>query len=78
MNTAPHFEKLDALWAEIERLQAVIVECERESLSLVGTEAEIDARVARQIAARAELDRLRTEHGILAHFLLTSVRQRAA
>ena len=73
-----HFQRLDELWATIARLERQVVEYERDALSMAGSESEGNARVARELAARAELERLRREHGILAQFLVTSMRELVA
>lgn len=81
MNTTRHYERLDELWTAIDRLEGVVVECERDTASMTGDEAASEVRVARELQARIDLDRLRREHGILAHFLATALRpkeQRAA
>lgn len=74
MNADRHYERLDSLWAEIARLEQEIVERERESLSMAGTEHDCLAAAGGLLLARAALDRARREHGILAQFLVVSLR----
>ena len=74
MNTARHYERLNTLWAEIARLEGVVVECQREAIEMTGSEEDCQLRILRELQARTELDRARREHGILAHFLIQSLR----
>jgi hypothetical protein len=76
MNTL-HAQRLAALREEIYRLDAEILERERESLDVLGTEEECEAALARVTDIRTQLDRALRSHFIEATFVLSAKRAAA-
>lgn len=58
MNTTINHQRLDVLAAEIARLDAELLDVERASHELLGSEEDCEVSAARLMATRIELDRL--------------------